>query len=122
MNIIGRIFGSTKVIEGLSESADKVFFTKEEKAINWIKTLKAYEPFKIAQRFIAIMVTSVYLFGWVTSVGFFVISYWYKDAINIATQLAQYNNDTLSVKVLAILSFYFAGGAAEGIVNRVKKK
>lgn len=122
MNVIGKIFGSDKIIDNLSKGADKVFFTKEEKAESWINTLKAYEPFKIAQRLLALMITFTYLFGWILSMAFFVSSYWFDDAMKVATMIADYNNSTLNLTFSIIVGFYFAGGAAEGVLNRFKKK
>jgi len=122
MNIIGKLLGSEKVIESAANGIDKMFFTKEEKSENWIKTLKAYEPFKLAQRLLALIVTSVYLFVWLLSAIMIVLSYWFSGMLELSKMLAVFNNDTLSLPFALIIGFYFASGAAEGIINKIKSK
>jgi len=122
MKILGRIFGSDKVIDHAAKGIDKIFFTKEEKAASWVNTLKAYEPFKLAQRLIALLVTTVYLFVWITSAAMFIISIWLDPFLEASKQLATLNNDTLGLPFALITGFYFGGGAAEGIMDKIMKK
>lgn len=122
MGIIARILGNSNVIDQAAKGIDKVFFTSEEKAENWINTLKAYEPFKLAQRLIALLVVGVYLFVWILSALILILSFWWADMLELSKQLASMNNETLSLPFTLITAFYFAGGAAEGIVNKFKKK
>ncbi|MBT3209108.1 MAG: hypothetical protein HN704_14615 [Bacteroidetes bacterium] len=121
MSIFSKIIGSEKVMNIAAKGIDKVFFTKQEKAANWINTLKAYEPYKIAQRLIALIVTCVYLFVWILSAILLAFSVWF-ETIEAAKILAELNNNTLSLPFSLIIGFYFAGGVAEGIINKIKKK
>ena len=122
MKILGKIFGSDKVIDHAASGIDELFFTKEEKAENWINTLKAYEPFKLAQRLIALLVTTVYLFVWIVSAAMFVGSFWVEGTLAISKELAILNNETLGLPFAIIAGFYFGGGAVEGIADRIVAK
>lgn len=122
MSLLGKLFGSEKALDKAASGVDKVFFTKEEKSEQWVETLKAYEPFKLAQRLIAILVTSTYLLVWLMSAIMMILGIWYVDIVEYSKLLAQWNNDTLSVPFLVIISFYFAGGAAEGVIQKFKNK
>lgn len=122
MALLGKLFGSEKALDKAASGVDKVFFTKEEKSEQWVETLKAYEPFKLAQRLIAILVTSTYLLVWLMSAIMMILGIWYVDIVEYSKLLAQWNNDTLSVPFLVIISFYFAGGAAEGVIQKFKNK
>ena len=116
MGIWGTIFGSDKVIEkttdGVYNGIDMAFYTDEEKAIAmqkkqefYIKILKAYEPFKVAQRFLAL----IYSIPYVSIIVYGVVM---KDAV-----LVNSINDALGLQTIIILGFYFGGGAFEGVVK-----
>lgn len=120
--VISKLLGSDKVIENASKGIDKMFFTNEEKAETWVQTLKAYEPFKIAQRLIALIVTSVYLLVWIMSAIGFVLSFWFSEILILSKDLAALNNDVLGLPFTLIIGFYFGGGMAEGIVSQIKKR
>src|SRR6056297_1987990 len=118
MKLLSKLFGSDKVIDHAASGIDKVWFTKEEKAESWINTLKAYEPYKLAQRLIALLVTSVYLLVWLLSAAMFVLSFWFEEILEVSKGLAELNNETLSLPFALIIGFYFAGGATEGLINK----
>ncbi|MDR9827652.1 hypothetical protein RCJ22_18785 [Vibrio sp. FNV 38] len=65
MNIWQRIFGSPELVSQglttLSKTGDAMFFTDEEKAQHKLALLKAYEPFKIVQRYIVLLFTVPYV-------------------------------------------------------------
>ena len=122
MKILGKILGSDKAIEYAAKGIDKAFFTKQEKSENWIGTLKAYEPFKLTQRLLSLLVGCVYLFVWLLCAIMMVSSYWLSDMMEISKTLAKHNHETLSLSFALIVGFYFAGGAAEGIIRKIKSK
>lgn len=119
MNVIKRILGSTKVIDSAVKGIDNIFFTNEEKAESFKGILRAYEPFKIAQRLIALMVIGTYLIVFLISVVIMILSTWF-DVEEIGKEISQYNSDTLGLSVSIIVGFYFAGGAIEGIIKKRK--
>lgn len=71
MSIWGTLFGSKNVIKqaanGIYNGVDKAFYTKEEKAQGFLELLKAYEPFKIAQRLLALVISIPYVVVWLMS-------------------------------------------------------
>ena len=115
--LLGKIFGADKVVDAGISAADKLFFTNEEKADYKINLLKAYEPFKLAQRLIALLVTSVYLFVWLIVAGLFISSFWIDGIREASKELAKMNYDTLGDSFLIIVAWYFAGG----VLNKFKK-
>ncbi|MFV0441838.1 MAG: hypothetical protein ACK5LV_11215 [Lachnospirales bacterium] len=122
MALLGKIFGNQNVVDKGIDGIEKILYTNEEKAENKIELLKAYEPFKLAQRLIALLVTGVYLFVLLLCVVMTCISCWSDKAMELAKELASWNNELLSMPFILIMSFYFAGGAAEGVINKFRKQ
>ena len=113
MNLIGKLFGSDKVIskavDGIYDGLDALVLTPEERLENFNTQLKLYEPFKLAQRYLAIVFCVPYAFAWVMT---FIASFW------IETQAqSDLLSGTIGHIVLAIVAFYFCGG----VVNSLKK-
>ncbi len=122
LGLLNRIFGSKKAIDTIGNSIDKVFFTNQEKAENWKSILKAYEPFKLAQRLIALLVVSVFLGLLIISCGLYIGGIFNPELISISKGVAEMLVDNLGLPFTLITSFYFGGGAIEGIVSKFKKK
>jgi hypothetical protein len=128
-NIFSKIFSGDKTIDSFnnvfnkaSSGIDKMIFTREELADIWVKFLKAYEPFKLAQRLLMLIVVPSFVLIILTAVVLTIISYWHPDMNEIAKSLINIASDTLGTITLIIVSFYFAGGAAEGIISKVREK
>jgi|ETNvirenome_6_30_1030629.scaffolds.fasta_scaffold00622_6 hypothetical protein len=116
---------ATKVVDGIYNGLDKAFYTDEEKAEDKIKIetfkveakmklLPLYEPFKIAQRVIAITFTINFILAFWIGVGLLCFS---ND------QLLKSYLDLISVFSLgwimsAIVAWYFTGG----VINSFKEK
>lgn len=122
MAIWGKLFGSDKVIEAGIRAGDAVWFTDEEKSEWRLRLLKAYEPFRIAQRWLAVITSApfvalhcvaalhVFAAGWIGGpLG--------KQVHEAALNVMELNTDTLGIPVAVILGFYFAGGAFEGALR-----
>jgi hypothetical protein len=114
MNIFSKLFGSQKVIDAGISGIDKAFYTEEEKAEDrlkaapWkIKLLNAYEPFKVAQRVLALVYSVPYVSAWM---GCFVASFWYE----MDDQFKLLNGDMGTICMI-IIGFYFGGGAIESL-------
>lgn len=131
MSIWGRLFGSDSVVkraaDGVYNGVDMAFFTNEEKAQHFLKLLKAYEPFKLAQRLLALVVAIPYVVTWLLSALMLVVSAFVdpahgKQIEESARVLGELNNDTLGMPVALVLGFYFGGGAVEGVVDRVRDR
>lgn len=122
MSLWGKLLGSDKIIDGGMKAIDKAFYTAEEKADDHNKRmslkallLKAYEPFKVAQRFLALIYGIPYVIAW--TVTFF--ASFFKD---VSVQFEFLADSRMATANMIILAFYFGGGAAESIYKFGIKK
>lgn len=126
MGLFKALFSSGAVTQGLG-LIDKAFYTDGEKAENFNKLLAAYEPFKLAQRFLALTLGLPFVFIHIVLVVCWMISIFtagpgleYKFIFEQLKLVAEYNNTTLGEPFFYVVLFYFGGGAVEGIVKRYK--
>lgn len=110
MNILGKLFGSEKIVSGVVDGIDKAWHTPEEKAEHFRLMLKLYEPFKIAQRLIALTFGVPYSLAWFITFG----ASFFVDVSNQLTLLS----GTMGQIVLAIVAFYFLGGTLTGLTSK----
>lgn len=111
MSIWSKLFGSDEVVNGTVSLIDNAFYTDEEKAEMKKELLRCYEPFKIAQRYIAMTFCPVYAFAWLVT---FLASFF----TDVKSQVEMLLNPMgLAGIVLAIVVFYFGGGT----INSLKK-
>ena len=137
MSFWGKLFGSDNVIkkaaDGVYNGIDAAIFTKQEQSEYFLSLLKAYEPFKLAQRLLALIVGIPYVLVWLVCafmmVGAALMEPCATEMIcrsntvmDVSKELASQNNDTLGVPFAIILGFYFAGGTAEGIIRARSNK
>ena len=94
---------------------DTAFYIDDENAQSYERRLllkqgllKAYEPFKVAQRFLAILYGIPYVVAWFT---LFAVSF----VVDTSAQLDFLVNSEMAYANLIILAFYFAGGAGESV-------
>ena len=120
MNPFARLFGTQKVIDAGISGIDKAFYTAEEKAENKLKAapwkialLKAYEPFKVAQRLLAVIFSVPYVSAWCITFGMACFK------LDVSGQVELLTGD-ISKIVWTIIGFYFLGGFAESI-GKAKK-
>ena len=123
MKLLGKLLGSKKVVDSGISAIDKLFFTNEEKSDEHLKFLSAYEPFKVAQRVLALLVISVYLFVFLIGSGVVVWGIIAENLLYISAskELLKLNNETLGWPVITILAFYFAGGTVNSF-RQMKKR
>ena len=121
LNVIGKILGSDAVIsKGMSLIDDMVTSTEEEiqaKAKAKTDLLAAYAPFKIAQRYLALMFGISFLVSYVLVLFMTIIGY--GDPDNVTKVMEQFS---MNYAMLIILGFYFGGGAVEGFLDKKGKK
>lgn len=111
MGVLGKLFGSDKVIDGIVKTGDALILTNEER-LDWhAKFLKLYEPFKIAQRLLAMTFGIPYAIAWVIT---FIASFFVDD---VSAQMALLSGDMGTI-VMVIVGFYFGGGMIESFVSR----
>lgn len=120
--IIGKLLGSDAVINKGMELLDDLHTSTEEEIAAKTKAkvdlLAAYAPFKLAQRYLALMFTLVFVF--IMANGVLGAMYGIIDlaAVEQAKQFA--NEMWLGEIMLAIVGFYFGGGFAESITRKGK--
>ena len=137
MGIFSKLFGSDKVIDAGISGIDKAFYTKEERAEDELKRtnakllfMKAYEPFKIAQRFVAMIVGIPFAAIHVITSGAWIVTVFvlrenldsYQFVLEQLNLISETNNKTLGEPFLWIIFFYFAGGAGEGIISKLSAR
>ena len=121
MSILQTILGSGNVIEkGLDLIDDMHTSTEEEiEANSKAKTdlLTAYAPFKITQRYLALMFGATYLVSFFTVLLRVMLSGGSTgDIVEVINQFY------IGEIMLSIIIFYFGGGMFEGGINAVKKR
>ena len=121
IGILTSILGNAKVIEKGMDLIDQVHTSDEEmerlKAETKIQTMQAYAPFKVAQRYLALMFTATFL-----SSFFLVLVMTLMGKTNIPDIKQGIDDFYLGEAMLTILAFYFGGGMIEGGVCKVKGK
>lgn len=123
LSVLGKIFGSGDVISKGIDLIDSMHTSTEEeiaaKSKAKIDLLAAYAPFKIAQRVIAFAFTFMFLFIMANGVVGALYGVIDLDAVDRAKDYA--NEMWLGEIMLAIVGFYFGGGAFEGVMEKRKK-
>ena len=115
MSFLGKLFGKDNIIQAGIDGIDKIVYTDEEKVDNKLLLLAAYAPFKLAQRFLMLMVGIPYMLAWFIT---FVCSF---SAIDTTAHLALLEGKVGSVFWI-IVTFYFGGGLLEGGIKAYKGK
>lgn len=107
MGLFSKIFGSDSAIKSgmdlIANTGDALVFTDEEKSKQKIELLKAYEPFKLIQRFLVLLfcVPYVLFYSVVIIGGFYGVDF--KDMTPII-------NDAFQYPVLGAVGLYLTGG------------
>jgi hypothetical protein len=121
LGVLASILGNGEVIKKGMDLIDDVHSSDEEieraKAQAKIDTMKAYAPFKVAQRYLALMFTGTFL-----SSFFIVLVMTLMGQTNIPEIKQVIDDFYVGEAMLTILAFYFGGGMLEGVVGKVKEK
>ena len=117
---IGKILGSDKVIEKGLDLIDSMHTSTEEeiaaKTKARIDLMNAYAPFKIAQRWLALMFGLTFLGSYVLVLAMTISGQ--GDPAAVTAVMEQFS---INYAMLIILGFYFGGGAVEGFMDKRKK-
>ena len=112
--ILGKILGSGDVIKKGMELIDDMHTSTEEEIAAKSKAkqdlLTAYAPFKLAQRYLALMFTAVFLSMFVLVIGMTLAGH--GDITAIKQVIGDF---WIGEIMLVIVSFYFGGGLADSI-------
>lgn len=113
--ILGQIFGNEDTRDVIVNGVDAVVYTEQEKAENLKSFLKLYEPFKLAQRLLALIFAVPYALAW--SVTFSMS----LAGIKVPGAAEAMINGRMADIVAVIIGFYFLGGVMTGAIGRNKK-
>lgn len=123
MGLLGRIFGTGDVIKSGIELIDDIHTSDEEeivaKANAKVSLLQAYEPFKLSQRYLAIMFTFIFIF--IMMNGVLGALYGIVEMKNVEDARKFASEMWLGEIMLAIVGFYFGGGFADSIKRNKKE-
>jgi hypothetical protein len=120
MGILSTLLGSTDI---LSKGLDLIdgMHTSETEAIE-AKTnaktqlLSAYAPFKVAQRYLALIFSFTFVLSYLMVLSLFFMD---REIGPVQELIAAFKIDWI---MLTIVGFYFGGGAFEGVMNKREKK
>lgn len=119
--ILGKILGSGDVIKKGMDLIDDMHTSDEEAiaAANKAKVdlLNSYAPFKVAQRYLALMFGGTYLSVFVIVMGMTLIGEGDIDSVK-----AVMGDFYIGEIMFAIVAFYFGGGAFEGVMEKRAQK
>ena len=125
MGWLGSIFSTNaadKAVDGIYNGIDNMFYTEEEKAVarqkifdTKIKIAKALEPFKVAQRAIALSFTLNFI------LAFWAIGVMMYFDINVDKYIELVGVFNFGWIMMSIVAFYFTGGLTD-VVKASKKK
>ena len=116
MTILSTIFGSGDVISKGMDLID-TFHTSDTEMIE-AKTkaktdlMTAYAPFKIAQRYLALMFGATYITTYILVITMVFLG---KDVGAVKGVLAEFQIDWI---MLSIVMFYFGGGLANSVMKK----
>jgi hypothetical protein len=118
--VISKILGSGEVIKKGMDLIDNMHTSTEEeiaaKAKAKVDLMAAYAPFKIAQRYLALMFAATFLSTFVLIMGMTLAGQGDIDAVK-----AVLGDFYIGEIMLTIVAFYFGGGAVEGFMEKRKK-
>lgn len=115
LGVITKILGSGDVIKKGLDLIDDMHTSSEEeiqaKSKAKVDLLSAYSPFKVAQRYLALIFTIVFVFIMLN--GVVGALYGWIDMANVEEAKKFANEMWLGEIMLAIIGFYFGGGLFE---------
>lgn len=114
MGFWSNIFGTSNAVSKGLDLIDESFYTDDERSERKTELLKAYEPFKLAQRMLAFMFCGVFLTLVLTLT---ILSFW----LDVSYQF-EIIQKYFSIPIALIVGFYFAGGMSEGLIDKFRNK
>ena len=120
MSIWSTLFGSSEVVSKGLELIDDAFTSEPEliEAKTKAKTdmLAAYAPFKVAQRYLALIFAMAFISSYLLVMGMTLAG---ADVDGVRAVIDEFSIDWI---MLTIVAFYFGGGAFEGVKNAAPKR
>lgn len=120
MGILGSLLGGGDVISKGLQLIDSMHTSETEaiEAKTKAKTdlLTSYAPFKVAQRYLALIFGFTFVGSYLMILGLFFLG---RDITEVQEIIAAFKIDWI---MLTIVGFYFGGGAFEGVMDKRGKK
>ncbi len=120
MAVLGKILGADKVIKaGLDLIDDMHTSTEEEIAAKTdakVRIMESYAPFKVAQRYLALMFTFTFLLCFALVMG----KVLFGSVENLDDVRGVISEFWIGEIMVMIAGFYFGGGLAESITRKDK--
>ena len=120
MGVLSTILGSGDVISKGLNLIDDMHTSKEEEIVAKTKAktdlLASYAPFKVAQRYLALIFGLTFVASYVMVLALFFLE---KDVAQVQEIISAFKIEWI---MLTIVGFYFGGGAFEGILDKRKEK
>jgi len=117
--VLGKILGSGDVVkQGMKLIDDMHTSTEEEiaaKSKARIDLMNAYAPFKLAQRYLALMFGFTFLASYIIVLTMTIIGTGDPDAVTKVME-----QFSINYAMMIILGFYFGAGALESFQNKKK--
>ena len=118
--VLAKILGSGDVIKQGLDLIDEMHTSTEEevkaKTEQRVQLMQSYAPFKLAQRYIALMFTAMFLF--IMANGVVGALYGVIDMQNVEAAKDFASSMWLGEIMLGIVGFYFGGGLASSIKEK----
>jgi len=119
LGVLGKILGSDSVIkQGMKLIDDMHTSTEEEiaaKSKARIDLMNAYAPFKLAQRYLALMFGFTFLASYIIVLTMTIAGTGDPDAVTKVME-----QFSINYAMMIILGFYFGAGALESFQNKKK--
>ena len=121
IGVISKMLGSGDVIKKGMELIDDMHTSTEEEIVAKSKAkidlMNAYAPFKLAQRYLALMFGLTFLSSYVLVLAMTISGHGDPEAVTKVME-----QFSINYAMLIILGFYFGGGAVEGFLDKKGKK
>lgn len=120
MSLFKRLLGSSDVLKKGMDLIDDIHTSDtemiESKAKAKTELLSAYAPFKLAQRYLALLFGFTFVISYLMVLILFFIGH---DITAVQEIISAFKINWI---MLTIVGFYFGGGAFEGVMNKRAKK
>lgn len=120
MGIINTLFGGGDVVSTGMKLIDSIHVSATEeieaKTKSKVDLIKAYAPFKVAQRWMALIFSLTFIVSYGLCVGLYLMGS-SDHIVGVKEIIAAFKIDYI---MLTITAFYFGGGAFEGVLGKIK--
>lgn len=134
---LGKLFGTDKaaasVIDNISSGIDKLWYSDQEKSEDkakavregnevYMEWLRSTSGSRLARRYIAVCVTTVWVLQYVAALVLSISVPWIStqttiEAINLTIKALQANGDQMDAAMMLVMGFYFLGNKGDALIS-----